>query len=127
MLRVLWMKIERFEDIEAWKEARCLVRDIYRLFENNKDFSVREQIQKAAVSIMSNLAEGFDSGTNKEFIQFLVISRASVSEVKSLSYVAIDVGNINKDQFENILVRCTKITSLLNGFIRYLRSSIKQC
>ena len=65
------MKIDKYEDIEAWKEARMLVRDIYQLFANLRDYGFRDQIQRAAISVMSNIAEGFDRNTNKEFIQFL--------------------------------------------------------
>ena len=79
------MKIDKFEDIESWKEARILVREIYQLFANLKDYGFRDQIQRAAISVMSNIAEAFDRNTNKEFIQFLVIARGSVSEVRSLS------------------------------------------
>lgn len=69
------MRIEKFEDIEAWKEARKLVKNIYESFKDSKDYGLREQIQRAAISIMSNIAEGFDRGSNKEFIQFLIISK----------------------------------------------------
>lgn len=117
------MKIERFEDIEAWKEARSLVKEIYNAFAIIKDFSFKEQIQRAAISIMSNIAEGFDRGSNKEFIQFLVIARGSVSEVKSLSYAAIDIGYLNDDTFNLITERCFKLSNLINGFIRYLKTS----
>jgi len=78
------MKIENFEDIEAWKEARILVKDVYGVFGKIRDFSFRDQIQRAAVSSMTNIAEGFDRGSNREFIQFLVIARGSALEVKSL-------------------------------------------
>lgn len=117
------MKIEKFEDIEAWKEARKLVKDIYSSFRNIKDYGFRDQIQRAAISVMSNISEGFDRGSNKEFIQYLVISRGSVSEVKSLSYAALDIGYITDESFEKISERCLKITSLINGFIRYLKST----
>ena len=117
------MKIERFEDIESWKESRGLVKGIYARFANVKDFGFRDQIQRAAISVMSNIAEGFDRGTNKEFIQFLVIARGSVSEVKSLLYAAIDIGYIDEDDFSNISDQCLKLTNLLNGFIRYLNNS----
>ncbi len=80
------MKITRFEDIESWKEARKFVKEIHALYRNCRDYSFKDQIQRAGLSIMANVAEGFDRGTNKEFIQFLVIARGSVSEVKSLSY-----------------------------------------
>jgi four helix bundle protein len=117
------MKIERFEDIEAWKESRCLVKDIYGYFSNSKDFGFRDQIQRSAISVMSNISEGFDRGSNKEFIQFLVIARGSVSEVKSLSYAALDIGYIDEDTFKKISERCAVLKNLLNGFIRYLKNS----
>ena len=76
------MKISRFEDIESWKEARKLVVDVYAIFVNCKDFGFKDQVQRAAISVMSNIAEGFDRASNKEFIQFLVIARGAVSEVR---------------------------------------------
>lgn len=117
------MKIERFEDIESWKEARSLVKDTYAVFRDNKDYGFRDQIQRAAVSVMSNIAEGFDRGTNKEFIQFLVISRGSVSEVKSLCYAALDIGHLDESRFGFLAERCTKLINLLNGLIRYLKNT----
>ena len=117
------MKLSKFEDIEAWKEARFLVREIYGLFREVRDYSFRDQIQRAAISVMSNIAEGFDRGSNREFIQFLVVSRGSVSEVKSLAYAALDIGYIDQEAFSNISSRCHRLTNLINGFIRYLRSS----
>jgi four helix bundle protein len=116
------MKIENFEDIEAWKEARLLVREIYQYFKNIKDYSFRDQIQRAAISIMSNISEGFDRGSNKEFIQFLIIARGSVSEVKSLSYAASDIGYIDGKVFNKITERCLRLTNLINGFVRYLKN-----
>jgi four helix bundle protein len=117
------MKIERFEDIEGWREARNLVKEIYTIFSTNKDYGFRDQIQKAAISAMSNISEGFDRGSNKEFIQFLVIARGSVSEVRSLSYAALDIGYIDDKTFNEISEHCFRLTNLLNGFIRYLRNS----
>ena len=117
------MKIDKFEDIESWKEARILVREIYQLFANVKDYGFRDQIQRAAISVMSNIAEGFDRSSNKEFVQFLVIARGSVSEVRSLSYAAMDIGYIDKNIFCRIAEHCFKLTNLINGFIRYLRTT----
>ena len=117
------MKIEKFEDIEAWKEARVLVKNVYSLFAECRDYGFRDQIQRAAVSTMANIAEGFDRGSNKEFIQFLVIARGSVSEVRSLSYAALDIGYLDIDQCNAIQERSTRLSNLLNGFIRYLRNS----
>jgi len=72
---------------------------------------------------MANVAEGFDRGSNREFIQFLVIARGSLAEVRSMSYAALDVGYLEKKTFEEIIARCTRTANLINGFIRYLRNS----
>jgi len=117
------MKIENFEDIEAWKEARFLVKNVYTLFAECRDYGFRDQIQRAAVSIMSNIAEGFDRGSNKEFIQFLIIARGSVSEVRSLSYAALDIGYLGSDHYNSIQEKSTRLSNLINGFIRYLNNS----
>jgi four helix bundle protein len=117
-------KIERFEDIEAWKEARKLVNMIYDISEEgqfSQDFSLKNQIRSASVSIMSNIAEGFDRGTNKEFIQFLVVARASSSEAKSQLYVALDRRYIAHQKFDEIYQQANKVISLIDGFIRYLK------
>ena len=120
------MKIENFEDIEAWKEARKLVEVVYKVFSGIKDYGFRDQIQRAAVSIMSNIAEGFDRGTNKEFIHFLIIARGSVSEVRSLLYTALDIGYIDEKRFNSLGNQCQKISNLINGFIRYFKTSDRQ-
>ena len=116
------MGIERFEDIESWQEARLLVRDVYKFLQKCRDFAFRDQIQRAAVSIMSNIAEGFERGGNKEFLHFLTIARGSLAEVKSLAYAGLDIGQFNNEQFKLIEQRTTRLNGLLNGFIRYLKS-----
>ena len=118
------MKIERFEDIDAWKEARKLVNITYDISDKegfSRNFSLRHQIRSAAVSIMSNISEGFDRGTNKEFIQFLTIARASTSEVKSHLYVALDRHYIGHHKFKETYEQATRVTNLIDGFIRYLK------
>jgi four helix bundle protein len=120
------MKIENFEEIEAWKEARRLVQEIYKEFSECRDFSFKDQIQRAAISIMANIAEGFERNTNKEFINFLSIARGSCAEVKSLLYAAIDIGYIDSDSFNNLNSRINKLNGLLNGFISYLRDHLKR-
>ncbi len=118
------MKIERFEDIDAWKDARKLVNMIYDISDKedfSKDFSLKNQIRSASVSIMSNRAEGFDRGSDREFTQFLVIARASASEVKSQLYVAMDRGYIERGDFKTIYEQANSVINLINGFIRYLR------
>ena len=120
------MIIKKFEEIEAWKEGRLFVKDIYYVFRNIKDTGFKNQIQRATVSIMSNIAEGFDRGSNKEFIQYMIVARSSNSEVKSLGYAALDLGYINDKTFQMIEERCLKINNLINGFIRYLRKSTRK-
>ena len=122
------MRIERFEDIEAWKEARKLVNMIYGISDKQKfsrDFGLKNQIRSASVSVMSNIAEGFDRGTNKEFIQFLIVGRASASEVKSQLYVALDRKYITSDRFHEIYDQISKLISLIDGFVRYLKTNLK--
>jgi four helix bundle protein len=122
------MRIFRFEDIESWKEGRILCRMVYDASENSRfknDFGLKDQIRRAAVSVMSNIAEGFDSRSNAEFRRFLVMARRSASEVKSQLYVAVDRSYINRKDFEVIYDQCDKVGKLINGFIRFLSSSQK--
>ena len=120
------MKIERFEDVESWKEARLLVKEVYRSLHDCRDHGFTNQVQRAAISVMSNIAEGFDRGSNKEFIQFLIISRGSVAEVKSLLYAGCDIGYLDESTLHKFLSRCNKITSLLDGFLRFLKGSSRK-
>jgi len=117
------MKIERFEDIEAWKEARKLATEVYNVFATSKDYGFKDQIQRAALSVMSNIAEGFDRASNKEFVQFLVMARGSASEARSLLYAAKDIGYIDGSAFNTLTQQCITISGLLTGFIRYLTNS----
>jgi len=122
-------KIERFEDIEAWQKARELTRQIYDASNDGpfaRDFGLRDQIRRASVSIMSNIAEGFERGTNKEFIQFLYIAKGSSGEVRSQLYVAFDLGYIDKNTFETIRSELLSISRQISGFIQYLQSSPMQ-
>ncbi|MCU0413359.1 MAG: four helix bundle protein [Ignavibacteriaceae bacterium] len=123
------MKIERFEDIESWKAGRELTKAIYSLTNKqafSKDFGLKDQIQRASVSITSNIAEGFDSKTNKAFINFLNYSFRSASEIQSLLYAAYDLQYINKDEFDLTYDQCIKVKKLIGGFIRYLDLSNKK-
>jgi len=122
------MKIERFEDIEAWKEARALVGMVYE--SSNKvpfknDWGLRYQIRRAAISVMSNIAEGFMSQTNKEFVVFLGYSLRSAAEVQSQLYAALDLYYLDNDTFSLLMDKCTKVARLLQGFIRYLKTTNK--
>ena len=118
--------IERFEDIEAWQKARELTREIYRITNQGafvKDFGLRDQIRRAAVSIMSNIAEGFGRGGNREFIQFLSTAKGSASEVEAQLYVALDAEYITEDQFQQLYGLAQSSGKMIGGFIRYLQKS----
>ena len=123
------MKINRFEDIEAWQEARKLVNLIYQAVNKNpnfkRDFRLVNQIQAAVVSSMSNIAEGFSRKSNKEFIQYLFISKSSASEVQSHLYVALDQHYINEEDFSRIYTQSELVSKLASGFIKYLSSQPK--
>jgi four helix bundle protein len=124
------MKLTRFEDIEAWQEARKLVTMVYEVINKNhkfsRDFRLVNQIQNAAVSSMSNIAEGFSRQSNKEFIQFLFISKSSASEVQSQLYVALDQGYISKEEFERLYNQAEIVSRMNSNFIKYLRSLSNQ-
>ncbi len=122
-------KIERFEDIEAWKKARELTKIIYEVTSQGKiaaDFSLRDQLRRASMSIMANIAEGFEREGNKEFRQFLAMAKGSVGEVKALLYVALDAGLTSSEQFHRIISLADEASRLLAGFLRYLKASDKK-
>jgi len=124
------MKITRFENIDAWKEARKLVKMVYGVIKKSKefrkDFRLVGQIQDAAVSSMSNIAEGFARKSNKEFIQFLYISKSSAAEVQSEFYVALDQEYVTQEDFDSIYNQADVVSKLDSGFIKYLCSQLKQ-
>ena len=119
-------KIQKFEDILAWQKARELAKEIYAhakagLFA--KDYGLRDQIQRASVSIMGNVAEGFYRGGDKEFIQFLSFSKGSCGEVKSYLYVALDQQYVSPAEFDRLDSSADEIVRLLAGFMTYLKQS----
>ena len=121
-------KIERFEDIDAWKKARELTKIIYEVTGQGKiaaDFSLKDQLRRAAVSLMANIAEGFEREGNKEFRQFLAMAKGSVGEVKALQYVASDAGLTSSEQFHQLMALSDEVSRLLAGFLRYLKASDK--
>ena len=124
------MTIKRFEDIDAWKASRTLVKQVYEAIGTNKefkkDFRLTNQIQGAAVSVMSNIAEGFSRRGNKEFIQFLFISKSSAAEVQSQLYVALDQKYIDQNTFDRMYEQAEKVSRLNSGFIKYLRSQLNK-
>ncbi len=119
------MKIERFEDIEAWQLARGLTRMVYRLTAKEmfaKDFGLTGQIQDAAGSSMHNIAEGFDSETNAEFVRFLRYAKRSCTEVQSELYVALDAAYISSDEFQVVYEQARRTRAATRGFINYLKN-----
>ena len=119
-------KFQKFEDILAWQKARELTREVYAHSKTGafgKDFGLRDQIQRASVSIMGNVAEGYDRGGDKEFIQFLSVSKGSCGEVKSHLYVALDQQYINSTQFNQLYNSADEVGRLLGGFMAYLKQS----
>mgnify|MGYP001591886119 FL=1 len=124
------MKITRFEDIKAWQEARKLVKMVYDVINKSpkfrRDFRLVNQMQDAAVSSMSNIPEGFSRKSNKEFIQFLYISKSSAAEVQSQLYVALDQEYITQEDFDSIYNQGEIVSKLDSGFIKYLHSQRKQ-
>ena len=118
------MKIERFEDIEAWQLARELARKVYRLTkkpEFAKDYGLKRQIQDAAGSSMHNIAEGFDSETNAEFVRFLRYAKRSCTEVQSELYVALDEVYISSNEFKDVYEQARRTRAAIRGFINYLK------
>ena len=116
-------KIEKFEDLIAWQKARELTKGIYKITQQGdfaKDFSLVNQIRKATVSIMSNIAEGFERGGRGEFQQFLSIAKGSCAEVRSQLYVALDIGYINTRSFDKLFVQAEEVGKIIGG----LRASV---
>ncbi len=118
--------IRRFEDSTAWQSARELVKLVYNLTRREpfrSDLGLRDQIQRAAVSTMSNIAEGFERGSNKEFVQYLYQAKGSAGEVRSQLYVALDSGYFGKEEFDTCLQLCVKTSTKISNLIEYLKDS----
>ncbi len=118
------MTIKRFEDIRAWQEARSLTKQIYAVAKSStglrRDRRLREQIQAASVSVMSNIAEGFSRRTAKEFIQFLFVAKGSAAEVQSLLYVALDQEYMIQSNFDSLYSKTDEVARIISGFITSL-------
>jgi four helix bundle protein len=118
--------IRRFEDIVAWQRARILTREVYAACRTNpfcQDHGLVNQITRAAVSIMSNIAEGFERNNNREFIQYLYYAKASAGEVRCQLYVAIDQSYINNQRFEEMRNMAIEINRMIIKLIHYLQKS----
>jgi len=119
-------KVKKFEEIQSWKKARTLTNEVYRsTLAGNfaKDFGLRDQMRRAAVSILSNIAEGFERGGDKEFIQFLSVAKGSAGELRAQLYVALDQSYISQERFDFLARETMEISQLISGFIRYLKQS----
>ncbi len=114
------MKIEKFEDIIAWQKSKDLTCCIHTCFVGNKDFGFRDQIQRASVSIMNNIAEGFERNSDKEFKYFLFIAKGSCGEVRSMLYLAKEFMYISDADFKKLHLLSTDVSKLLSGFIKKL-------
>ena len=120
------MAIQNFEDLEIWKEARSITREIYKLSQSghlSKDYSLRDQMRRAAVSTMANIAEGFERGGNQEFIQFLYVAKASCGELRSELYVAVDQEYIEEKTANSVSRSLKRLSIMIKHLIDHLRRS----
>lgn len=120
------MKAKSIEELLVWQRARELVNNVYSLTKKQnfrRDFSLVDQIRRATISVMSNIAEGYERGSNTEFIQFLYIAKASCGEVRTQLLIALDQGYINKEELEKAKELALKVSGMLSNFIAYLKRS----
>jgi four helix bundle protein len=119
-------KVLRFEELEVWQAAKVVVLDAYRLGRTGalaRDYGFKDQLQRAAVSVMSNIAEGFERGGNREFIQFLYIAKGSAAEVRSLVHIGTELGYIGEADRVRVIEELSSIGRQLGGFIKYLEAT----
>ena len=120
--------IKSFEDLKVWKDSRIFVNEIYIMINNfpaKENYGLTSQITRAAVSVMSNIAEGFARESNKEFIRFLIMARGSTAEVQSDLFIALDLKYINQKEFQNTYYQAEKLGKQINGLIKYLKANVK--
>lgn len=114
------MKFDQFEDIIAWQKSKELVIHTYKVFDSLRDFSFRDQARRAAISVMNNIAEGFERKSNKEFKQFLFISKGSCGELRSMLVIAKELGYISPKSYNILYDRCLEISRMISGLIKTL-------
>lgn len=120
------MAAKRFEDLEVWISAKEFAVTLYKLTEQGdfkKDFGLKDQLRRASISIISNIAEGFERNGNKEFIQFLSIAKGSAGEVRAQLYIAIELNYISETDFNKLNEQITQVSRMLSGFMNYLKQS----
>lgn len=118
--------IKRFEDMEVWQKSRELSKAVYQATSRREiafDSALREQMRRAVVSIVSNIAEGFERGSDKELRQFLIIAKGSAGEIRAQLYVALDASYLSTEDFEQLSERTTELGRMLAGFVKYLNQS----
>jgi four helix bundle protein len=120
------MRIDRFEDLDAWKKAREMTKAVY-LVTSTRDFSrdpgLKGQIRSSAVSSMSNIAEGFERGGDRQFLQFLAVAKGSTGEVRSQLYVALDAGYLSPSEFDNFYWLAAETSRLIGGLMRHVKNA----
>lgn len=117
--------IERFEDLTMFTKARELAKEVYRALDSCKDYGFRDQMQRAAVSVVSNIAEGFESGSKQEFLNYLYIAKASAGEVRAQLYVANDIGYLNIETFKYLKMQAEGCSRLIASFAKRLKAGGK--
>jgi four helix bundle protein len=120
------MAVKKFEDVEVWVKARQFSVVIYKVTDEGgikKDFGLRDQLRRASVSIVSNIAKGFERNGNKEFVQFLSYAKASSGEVRAQIYIAKDLGYLNEEQFNELTEKIVTISKMISGLINYIKQS----
>jgi four helix bundle protein len=117
--------IRQFEELLCWQKARLLTREVYKIFKDPgfKDYGLQDQMQRAAVSVMSNVAEGFERGTRQEFLNYLFIAKGSCGEVRAQLYVALDAGYVNEGTFGNLKSKAEECSRLISNFIQSIKVS----
>jgi four helix bundle protein len=118
---------KKFEEMDVWKKSRGLTNQIYLLTSKNgfvKDYCLKDQMRRAAISIISNISEGYERDGNREFVQFLSIAKGSSGELRSQLYVALDLSYISNEEFNSLIEKCNEISGMLNSLIRYLRDNV---
>ena len=120
------MRIKKFEELESWRKARKLTNAIYQATASgsfNRDFGLKDQIRRASISILSNIAEGFERGGDKEFFQFLAVAKGSCGEVRAQLYIAVDQAYLTQSLFEELSQNTVEIGRLISGLMKYLTTS----
>jgi len=112
------VKVERFEDLLVWQKGKSLVLDVYKIFNDTIDFSFKRQIQRAAISVTNNIAEGFERKSNKELARFLYIAKGSSGEIRSMLYIALELNYITQEEFNHLYQKSEEISKMLFGFIK---------